>query len=90
MKKKSSRRNARADLVIRVNVSAAGAAEIEVNSEKWKDPDVWGTLLSDIAGTIAECYSTEAERARFTAAMEKAFTRERRAADNVGEAPPSA
>lgn len=86
---KSGSRDSSGDLVLRVSVSDAGAAEIEVNSGKWKDPDVWGTLLSDIADTIAEAYSTESERRRFLAELEKAFTREHREADQIGKAPPS-
>ncbi|MEX2381687.1 MAG: hypothetical protein WD490_04840 [Opitutales bacterium] len=81
MKSKNGRRNSRGDLVLRVSVSDAGAAEIEVNSGKWKDPDVWATLLSDIVDTIAESYSTEPERRRFLTELEKAFTRARREAD---------
>ena len=47
MKKNVSRKDS--DVVLRVRVSDAGAAEIEVNPEKWNDPDVWGTLLADVA-----------------------------------------
>ena len=76
MKKKGSRREADGELVLRVRVSDAGEAEIEVNREKWNDPDVWGTLLADAAITIAEGYSTKDNRMEFIRIMEKSFSRD--------------
>ena len=76
MKKKIPRRKPNQDLVIRVKVSPEGAAEIKVNKDKWDDPDVWGTLLSDIAVTIAETYTTEDTRKKFITVLEQSFSRD--------------
>jgi hypothetical protein len=76
MKKKIPRKRPNQDLVIRVKVTPEGAAEIEVNQEKWDDPDVWGTLLADVAATIAEGYATENEREKFMAVLEQSFSRD--------------
>lgn len=53
-----------------------GAAEIEINKEMWKDPDIWGTLLADVAVSIAEGYSTEDRLGTFVADLEKSFSRD--------------
>jgi hypothetical protein len=76
MKKKIPRRRPNQDLVIRVKVTPEGAAEIEVNQDKWDDPDVWGTLLSDIAVTIAQTYSSEETRKKFITTLEQSFSRD--------------
>ncbi len=80
MKKKISQKNSDGDVVLRVSVSDLGAAEIEVNPKKWNDPDVWGTLLADVAATISCCYSTKEESKRFVEILEKSFVRDFREA----------
>jgi len=76
MRKKIPRKRPNQDLVIRVKVSPEGAAEIEINQEKWDDPDVWGTLLADVAATIAEGYSAENDREKFIFVLEQSFSRD--------------
>lgn len=76
MKKKIPRKRPNQDLVIRVKVTPEGAAEIEVNQNKWDDPDVWGTLLSDVAVTIAETYAAENESKKFITVLEQSFSRD--------------
>lgn len=81
MKKKISRKRPNEDWVIRVKVSDEGAADIEVNQEKWDDPDIWGTLLADVAVTIAHGYANESQRDDFIKVLEKSFSRDLRDAD---------
>jgi hypothetical protein len=76
MMKKNSRKHADQNLAIRVRVSPEGAAEIEVNQEMWDDPDIWGTLLADVASSIAEGYKTEDKRKQFLADLEHSFSRD--------------
>jgi len=76
MKKKIPRKRPNQDLVIRVKVTPEGTGEIEVNQDKWDDPDVWGTLLAEVASTIAETYSSENNRKKFIADLEQSFSRD--------------
>jgi hypothetical protein len=76
MKKRISRKNADQNLAIRVRVSPDGAAEIEVNQNMWDDPDIWGTLLSDVAVSIAEGYVKGDKKKQFIETLEKSFTRD--------------
>jgi hypothetical protein len=76
MKKKISNKNADQNLAIRVRVSPEGEALIEVNKEMWNDPDVWGTLLADVAVSIAQDYTTESKRKQFVADLEQSFSRD--------------
>jgi hypothetical protein len=84
MNKKTNRIISIRDLVLRVTVSDDGAAEIEVNPEKWKDPDVWGTLLADVANTIAGAYAKELEREKFLGTLETSFSRDLKECQQAG------